>query len=202
MPFPKRALVAGALFFVIALFFDQWAWGHLRLEGIHDKDWGRLLRIMGFWPTWLAGAVALILHDRGVSPPPAYGYWRRGMLLAAAPLAAGLLCEALKLLIRRERPGAHDGDYVFRAFDIDTWSTKGLGLPSGHAMTAFAAAAMLGFLFPRTWPVWWLLAAGAGYTRLAAGAHFLSDVALAAFAGWLVSWTIWHRLAPWRQRAW
>jgi membrane-associated phospholipid phosphatase len=200
LAFPTRALVAGALFFVIALFLDQWAWDHLRREGIYDKDWGRLLRIMGFLPTWLAGAAALILHDHGGTPPPSHGPWRRGLLLALAPLAAGLICEVLKLLIRRERPGPHDGDYFFRAFDTDTWSTRGLGLPSSHAMVAFSAAAMLSFLFPRTWPVWWLLAAGAGYTRIAAGAHFLSDVALAAFAGWLVSWTVWYRLGPWRQQ--
>lgn len=189
----SRALGLGALCFAVATALDGWAWQHLRVDGIYDRDWGRLLRIMGFWPTWAAGAVALVLHDRGVSPRPPGGPGFRGLLLAGAPFLAGLLCEVLKLLIRRERPGAHDGEYAFRAFTDQPWSTRGLGLPSSHAMTAFAGAAMLSYLFPRTWPVWWLLAAGAAYTRVAAGAHFLSDVVFAALMGWLVSWLLWRR---------
>lgn len=191
MSLATRALIVGALCFVLALVLDRWAWEHLRRDGIYDNDWGRLLRIMGFWPTWAAGAIALVLHDRGVVPPPAGGAWRRGLVLAISTLSAGFVAEALKLVLRRERPGAHDGAYVFRAFSDQTWSTKGLGLPSSHAIVAFAGASMLGFFFPRTWPVWWALAAGAAYTRLAAGAHFMSDVVLAAFLGWLLSWLLW-----------
>lgn len=190
--FPKRALIAGALCFVLALALDRWGWDHLRRDGIYDRDWGRLLRIMGFWPTWVAGAVALVLHDRGVSPPPAGGMWRRGLLLAVTTGIAGFVAEGLKLVFRRERPSSADGEYVFRAFTDQTWSTKGLGLPSSHAIVAFAGAATLSLLFPRTWPVWWLLAAGAAYTRVAAGAHFLSDVVMAAFAGWLLSFLAWR----------
>lgn len=191
-----RALLAGALLFVVALLLDKWGWDTLRRDGVYDTDWGRLFRIIGYWPTWLAGGIAVALYDRGLTPPPPPCRWRRGLLLAAAPFAAGFLSEALKLVLRRERPGAHDGAHVFRAFGDQTWSTKGLGLPSGHAITSFAAAAMLSYMFPRTWPVWWFLAVANSYTRVAAGAHFLSDVVLAAFLGWLVSWFLWTRLGP------
>jgi undecaprenyl-diphosphatase len=102
----------------------------------------------------------------------------------------GLLAEVLKLVIRRERPGPHDGEWVFRAFLDNPWSTKALGLPSSHAMTAFAGAAMASYLFPRTAPVWIAWAVACAWTRVAVQAHFLSDVALAAIAGWLVARTL------------
>jgi membrane-associated phospholipid phosphatase len=170
---------------VVASLLDRWAWEHVRYEQVYDKDWGRLLRVMGFLPTWMAGSAAIILYDRGVI--------RRGLLLSLAPLLAGIAGEVLKLLIRRERPGLHDGAYVFRDFADQTLSTRALGLPSTHAIVAFAGATMASYLFPRTWPVWWLLACGTALTRVAAGAHFLSDVALAGVTGWLVARALWRR---------
>jgi membrane-associated phospholipid phosphatase len=116
------------------------------------------------------------------------------MLLTAAPLAAGLLCEVLKILLRRERPGLHDGTYFFRSFADHPFSTGAIGLPSSHTMVAFAGAGMASYLFPRTWPAWMLLAAGCAVTRVAAQAHFLSDVTLAGAAGLLVARLTWMRL--------
>ena len=118
------------------------------------------------------------------------------MLLTAAPLAAGLVCEVLKLLLRRERPGLHEGAYVFRSFADHPWSTTNIGLPSSHVMVAFAGAGMASYLFPRTWPAWMLLAAGCAFTRVAAQAHFLSDVVLAGIAGAFVARLLWQRFQP------
>jgi len=158
---------------------------------VYGKDWGRLLRIAGFLPTWMLGSLALILSDRGTGVPPPRRFWWRGLMLTAAPLMAGLVCEVLKLVLRRERPGLHDGAYVFRSFADHPWSTTNIGLPSSHVMVAFAGAAMASYLFPRTWPAWMLLAAGCALTRVAAQAHFLSDVVLAGIAGAFVSRLIW-----------
>ncbi len=191
-----RALLAGALCIAVACLLDHVAWRYAAYGAVYEKDWGRLLRSMGFLPTWLAGAAALLLHDRGRAGDPPGGWWRRGLLLALAPAAAGLGAEVLKILLRRERPGLHDGAYAFRAYADHFWSTRDIGLPSSHAMVAGGAAAILSLLFPRTWPVWWLLAAGCALTRVLAHAHFLSDATVGLLAGALVARALWARWGP------
>jgi len=199
---PPRALLASALLFALACALDTWAWQHLRVEDVYGKDWGRLLRIAGFLPTWMLGSLALILTDAGPGSPPPRRFWWRGMLLTVAPLVAGLICEVLKILLRRERPGLHDGTYFFRSFADHPFSTGAIGLPSSHTMVAFAGAGMASYLFPRSWPAWMLLAAGCAFTRVAAQAHFLSDVVLAGMAGLLVARLLWMKLGiPDRTRA-
>ena len=113
------------------------------------------------------------------------------MLLTVAPIASGLTCELLKIVLRRERPNLHDGTYYWRSFTDHPWSTGNIGLPSSHTMVAFAGAGMASYLFPRTWPAWMLLAAGCAFTRVAAQAHFLSDVTLAGIAGLFVARLTW-----------
>ena len=191
---PPRALLASALLFALACLLDQWAYHHLRVEDVYGRDWGRLFRIAGFVPTWMLGSLALILTDAGAGSPPPRRFWWRGMLLTLAPIAGGLLCEALKILLRRERPSLHEGAYYWRSFSDHPWSTGAIGLPSSHTMVAFAGAGMASYLFPRTWPAWILLAAGCAFTRVAAQAHFLSDVVLAAIAGLFTARLLWMLL--------
>ncbi len=191
---PPRALLASALLFALACVLDYWAYQHIVISDVYDRDWGRFLRSAGFVPLWMTGSLALVLYDRGLTPPPPGGAYRRGMLLTLAPLLSGGVCELLKLLLRRERPNLHDGAYVFRSFADHPWSTSAIGLPSSHVMVAFAGAGIAGLLFPRTWPAWMLFAAGCAFTRVAAQAHFLSDVTLAAAAGLLVARVVWLRL--------
>jgi membrane-associated phospholipid phosphatase len=169
-------VVAGAAI-VFAHMLDGWMYRNFRVTDIYSEDWGRLLRVLGFLPLWFIAAFALWLQERVP---------RRALMLAFAPAFAGLTGEILKLLLRRERPGAHEGAYYFRPFAERTFSSGGLALPSSHAIVAFGAAAILSRLFPRAWVVWWGLAWGCGLSRVAAGAHFLSDVVVAAVAAWLV----------------
>jgi membrane-associated phospholipid phosphatase len=168
---------------------DRWAYDHVVYAGVYDQDWGRLLRILGFWPTWAVAAFALWMHERGVVARAR----RRALLLAGSPAFSGIVSELLKLVIRRERPGAHDGAYAFRAFAERPFSTSGLGLPSGHTIVAFGAAAMLAYLFPRARWVWFAIAAGCGLTRVLARAHFLSDVVAAAFVALATTAWLWRR---------
>jgi membrane-associated phospholipid phosphatase len=189
---PPRALLASALLFALACLADHWAYQHVVITDVYDRDWGRFLRSAGFVPLWMVGSLALILYDRGLTPLPRGGVYRRGVLLTLAPLVSGGICELLKILLRRERPNLHDGEYVFRSFADHFWSTSAIGLPSSHVMVAFAGAGMASLLFPRTWPAWMLFAAGCAFTRVAAQAHFLSDVVLAAAAGLFVARLVWR----------
>jgi membrane-associated phospholipid phosphatase len=137
---------------------------------------------MGYWPLWMAIALAIWLDAR----PRPIAAWR-AQVLAISVTAAGLLCEVCKMLLRRDRPNAHDGAYVFRAFTDRPFNTSGIGSPSSHAFLAFAAATALARLYPRTAVIWYILAIGCAITRVLARAHFLSDVALGAVLGVLVA---------------
>lgn len=187
-----RALGWTALAFAAATLLDRAAYDGLHDPKVYERDWGRMLRIMGFLGTWLAIAVAVALQEGGEAARRALAKRRAGLLFFSAALG-GLLAEVLKLLFRRERPEIHGGEYGFRAFAERTWSTAGLALPSSHALVAFAGAAMLARLYPRARWVGYALAAGCGITRVMARAHFLSDVAMAAGLGWIVAFALTRR---------
>lgn len=179
-----------ALALVLAHLADTAAWEHLRDPRVNEREWGRLLRSVGYVPTWMLGAAALWLASARAGHGSA-GRWRAGVLLFA-PAIAGGLAELMKLVIRRQRPGADSAAYLFRPYDVDLWSTKGLGMASSHAAVAFGAAAVLGRCFPGTAPVWYLLAVGCAATRVMAGAHYVSDTVAAAALGWLVAEGCWR----------
>ena len=185
--------VIATLLVLGAHLLDGWFYAYFVDTRVYERDWGRLLRVIGYLPTWVFAVIALVLTDW---PLRASGHamdaWRRGLLLLAAVAAGGVAAEVLKLLFRRERPRAHEGEYFFRAFSDRPLHTGGLALPSSHALVAFAAAAMLARLFPRAAPVWYALAAGCALTRVAAQAHFLSDVVVAGVVGWLVIALLWR----------
>ncbi|MFF0478922.1 phosphatase PAP2 family protein [Streptomyces sp. NPDC004284] len=94
---------------------------------------------------------------------------------AATATAGGLVGLLVKDVVERARP--HLPDAVADA--------PGYSFPSGRAVTATTSCAVLLLvllpLVPRAWrPLPWLLAAvavlGVGYTRVALGAHYVSDV--------------------------
>ena len=119
---------------------------------------------------------------------------RNSLLLVLAPGVAGLVAEVLKLLIRRDRPGLHDGGYGFRPFLDHPFKSTDFGLPSSHAVVAFGGAAAAAQLFPTTAPIWYLVAVGCALTRVFAGAHFASDVTAGAVLGILVATLLGRRL--------
>lgn len=187
-----RALGWTSLAFVAAVLLDKWVYDNVHNPTVYDRDWGRLLRVMGFLGTWLALAIAVALQEGSEPARRALAKRRAGLLFWSAALG-GLVAEVMKLLLRRERPAIHGGEYGFRAFAERTWSTAGLALPSSHALVAFAGAAMLARLYPRARWVGYVLAAGCGITRVLARAHFLSDVVLAAGLGWVVAYVMTRR---------
>jgi membrane-associated phospholipid phosphatase len=185
-------LIVAVAAIVVAHLLDPVAFRAVRIDDVHGDDWGRMLRVMGFVPLWLCAALALALHDR----TPVRRFLRaRSGLIAAGAILGGVVAELAKLLVRRLRPGEL-GEYAFRSFSERPFSTAGLGMPSSHALVAFGAAAVLARLFPRAAVVWWGLAWGCAFTRVAAGAHFLSDVVVAAVLGWIVGAVVWRWRAP------
>ncbi|MDX2561364.1 phosphatase PAP2 family protein [Streptomyces sp. TX20-6-3] len=111
--------------------------------------------------------------------------WRLAAWASVTAVAGGLIGILTKHVVERARP--HLPDPVSHA--------PGFSFPSGHAMTATTSCAVLLLvllpLVPRAWR-WlpWALAVtavvGVGYTRVALGVHWVSDVV----GGWLLGITI------------
>jgi membrane-associated phospholipid phosphatase len=186
----RRWAVLSLVAIVAAHLLDELAWRVIRVPTVYDKDWGRLLRAMGFLPTWLCIAAAFGLQVRDAA-------WRRAgtWLLLLGPTLGGLAAEALKLLVRRLRPEPELFVYAFRSFADGPLSNRGMGMPSSHTLVAFAGAFALARLFPRARWVFYLLAIGCGLSRVMATAHFLSDIVVAACVGWAVVALVAQRLS-------
>ena len=184
-----RWLLVSVIAIAAAHLLDETAWRLVRVPSVYDKDWGRLLRSMGFLPTWLLIATAFWLPVR---EPDARRAGTR--LLVLGPTLGGLAAEVIKLLSRRLRPDAEQFAYAFRSFADAPFSNRGMGLPSSHTLVAFAGAFALARLFPRARWVFYGLAAGCGLSRVMATAHYLSDTVVAACVAWGVVAAIAPRL--------
>lgn len=160
---------------------DSWAFQHLTFPTIYDQGWGRIIRTTGYLPFWLLAALALYLSS-------ASAWARRGaLLLALSPTLAGAAGQVVKLLVRRGRPLVNDGLYVFRGFGDRPFYSRDFGMPSGDVIVAFAACAVLANLWPRARLLWYGLALTCALGRVMVGAHFLSDVTVAAILGVLTT---------------
>lgn len=179
------ALVAGHL-------VDGWAYVHLSFPNFHTSEFGRWFRVFGFLPLWIAAALLFVLHDWPRGAPGARGpALRRGLLVLGSVAAAGLLAEVLKIVLRRERPWTHDGEYFFRPWSPDPLYTGGLALPSSHVLIAAAGCLALAKLFPRTRYVWYGFIGACAFSRVASRAHFVSDIVLATIGGVVVTSLMW-----------
>jgi membrane-associated phospholipid phosphatase len=191
----RRVIVRNALIAIVlialSLLADGWVAQHVRYGRVYETDWGRMLRTFGYLPFWLLAAIALAMDDR-----ESREWWRRGALLAAAPTAAGIVGELLKITVRRMRPPDEGSVYSFRAYSDHPFSSRGFGFPSSHAVVAFGAAAILARMFPRARVVWYTAAVGCAVSRLLAHAHYLSDVVAAALIGIAVAALVWRYAAP------
>ena len=192
-----RVLLILALALLLALVcipIDPWFWRTCTLsapDSFRASDIHHIFRQAGHLLPWFLLAVALILSidlpSRGILPPRHQLLPRFTIFLS--PLLAGLLAEILKRLIGRERPGAHDpsGLYTFKPFLHAFTDGSNMGIPSSHAAVAFGGAFMLLRLFPGAGVVALLWATGCAATRILLGAHYLSDVLVAAALGLLAS---------------
>ncbi|MEC9345302.1 MAG: phosphatase PAP2 family protein [Pseudomonadota bacterium] len=105
----------------------------------------------------------------------------------AAVAVSGITANVLKVIFGRARLVALPSDRTaeFQLFALD-WQHH--SFPSGHATTLFALAMALAFLLPGWRRVLFVLAAIGAVGRIAAGAHFLSDIVAGAVLGAAVTW--------------
>jgi membrane-associated phospholipid phosphatase len=190
---------------LLSMLIDRWAFHHWSVVDaaqrnvMESKDWYRLLRILGYLPTWIGVALVFVLVDsapaRGNRAARANPLSRGAFVLSSAALG-GLLAEAVKILARRARPIDTGGAYAWVPWDRGVFSTSDLGFPSSHAAVAFAAALAIIRLHPRSGWVMFPAAALCGMTRVWAGQHFVSDVAGAGMTGWAAAELLSRVLRP------
>lgn len=157
---------------------DQYIETHIVGSETADKFF-KLGKVLGSAPVQVGTAVGLWAVGRYALPPAADGSRTNkashlGFDLIRAQLVSQAMVHSIKYTVRRDRP-----------------TGECCAFPSGHAATAFAAAAVIErhFGYRASWPA----LAGATYvavSRLVDNRHFLSDVVFGAALGEAVGWTI------------
>lgn len=177
-------LVVGYGAVVAALsFVDPGLWQKLMVgdvERYRATDWHHVFRQAGNVVMWILIALAI-----GLTQWKQRGARLTAWMIVVSPLLAGALAELLKRLVGRERPGTIDptGAYTFKPFLHAFSDGSNLGIPSSHAAVAFGGAFILLRLFPCAGCVALVWAIGCGMTRVALGAHYVSDVVAGAALG-------------------
>ncbi|MFJ2022662.1 phosphatase PAP2 family protein [Streptomyces sp. NPDC087897] len=197
--------VAAAVPFALLMMLVEGAWPPLRhldsgaahrlhAVALDHPAWTGTLRVLSDWvwdPATLRTAVAVLtawlLYRRA---------WRLAAWAATTAIGGALTGVLVKVVVERARPSLPD----------PVAHAPGYSFPSGHAMTAVTSCAVLLLvllpLVPRGWRgLCWAAAGisvlGVGFTRVALGVHWFSDVV----GGWLLGGAV-VVLTGWAFAAW
>ena len=206
-----RVTLFAAAFLLVAVPFG-WLLNQVESNGaLVDLDTGGA-NALHEWALRSDGAVGLLRAVTFLGAPPwlfvtvvvgtvllaRAGRWRLAVFLVVTTALGGLLDTAVKMAVNRPRPSLLD-PIVF---------AHGKSFPSGHAMSSTIVYGSLLLVFLSNVPRRWrpaaiagtgLLVAVIGFSRLALGVHFLSDVLGGCVLGlaWLAASTaafgIWRR---------
>ncbi|MBD3546641.1 phosphatase PAP2 family protein [Streptomyces sp. JV180] len=173
---------------------DAGAADRLHAVALEHPAWTTTLRVLSDWvwdPATLRTAVALLtvwlLYRRA---------WRLAAWAATTAIGGALTGVLVKVVVERARPSLPD----------PVAHAPGYSFPSGHAMTGVTSCAVLLLvllpLVPRGWRwLCWAAAVvsvlGVGFTRIALGVHWFSDV----IGGWLLGGAV-VVLTGWAFSAW
>ncbi|MGE4064080.1 MAG: phosphatase PAP2 family protein [Rhodospirillaceae bacterium] len=144
----------------------------------------------------LVGVAAAARHSaRSKRPNPARlrQEVRAWVFMAVSMASSGILINAMKFAIGRQRPRflfEEQASSGFYPFGLDIADSS---FPSGHTQSIWTAMLALSFLFPPLRPWFLLMAATIGFSRIAVGAHFFADVVASIFIAFatVLLWRRW-----------
>lgn len=148
----------------------------------------------GDWPElMLLGGLGLLMAWKRNSRE-----WKRILLAAMiASTVAGILANTSRLTTGRVRP--RDTEDIAKGFygpfhngGFTIGNSKYNSFPSGHTATAVGFAAVLLFARPLLGVLAMLAAGAVAWSRMALGAHYLSDVVVATVLAIVVAWIVWR----------
>jgi YegS/Rv2252/BmrU family lipid kinase len=149
----------------------------LAINGLPHPPWANqamytLTTVMNIGAGWVIALLVATVIDR-----------RRGAkalreVLPPLWIATTIIEYPVKHYFRRRRPFIDLVQAVAVGKKPSTYS-----FPSGHSAAAFAGAWLLTRQFPRLAPLWYLVAALTGFSRVYLGAHYPGDVVSGAIAG-------------------
>jgi membrane-associated phospholipid phosphatase len=188
---PFRWAIASMVVFMlcaISFFFADMQialWMHLHLNPVLNIMFQQITRF-GQSEWYLVPGFLIFLLFRKHKPSAS----RAGWFVFSVVAISGLAADLLKYLLPRARPGTFldGGSYGFRIFPLlHGWDHGWNSFPSGHAATAFSAAAAFSILFPRFRFLFYSVATLIAFSRVAVTEHYVSDIIAGAFLGILTS---------------
>ncbi|WP_052715684.1 phosphatase PAP2 family protein [Devosia chinhatensis] len=145
----------------------------------------------------LIPSLALAILLRLAMFPMPEGVWRRAVsemaLISAFVFAGvgipGLFTAILKRIIGRGRPTEFDAAGAFSFQNLfNDWTFQ--SFPSGHSATAVGTAFVIGFLFPRLFPLFMAIGVAVAISRVPVGAHYPTDVFAGSVIGMLGAYLV------------
>src|SRR5439155_22299171 len=111
--------------------------------------------------------------------------------------ASGLLADVLKIVFGRSRPKLLFRSDIYE-FSWLSWRPDHWSFPSGHSATIVALMTALWWLWPQHLVFYILAAAIVAASRIVVGAHYVSDVLVAALLAALPTYYVARLLAKGR----
>jgi len=148
----------------------------------------------GIWyPLAVFGiAFAYWRHKKKVPNPDAYKKESRAWLfMIATMLSSGILINAMKVAIGRERPRLlfRQATSDFYPFNLNLSDSS---FPSGHTQSIWTAMLCLAFICPPLRPLLFVVAVMVSASRVILGAHYAGDVAASIYIA-IVFTLLWKR---------
>jgi membrane-associated phospholipid phosphatase len=163
-------------------------------HGLLAEPWWRFCSELGNSTWWLllgASAMGLGIVWLGRAHP----CYHFGRCVLISVLSSGLVLNLLKILFARARPRLlfREGLYGFEGWNIG--SDVG-SFPSGHTTTIVTLALLASWAWPKSTPLWVVIAILVAVSRVVLGSHYVADTLAGLYVGSgvaLVLRTLHHR---------